>query len=200
MVEQLSQEYAGQPVLFLEYDVDDPTLSARQWRWWNAFGGGSVILPMVMVDSGNQISNGPEDFDTRYRAMVDASQARDPRAEIVVSGRRSGDALHFDVQVTNRSGVTLGSGNGATFWAIVYEEFDAPGSGRLTNRFVRVVASMPVSPDLAPDATRAFTLDTPALGGVNWGGLRAIVLVDYRPAGSSGAYDMLQAASVSVTR
>lgn len=200
MVEQLAQDYAGQPVLFLEHDVDDPTLGARQWRWWSAFGGSSVTLPMVMADSGNQISNGPEDFDTQYRAMVDASLARDPQAEIVASGQRSGDALHFDVQVTNRSGVTLGSGNGATVWAIVYEEFAAPGSGRLTNRFVRVVASTSVSPDLAPDATRAFTLDTPALSGVNWGGLRAIVLVDYRPAGTSGAYDMLQAASVSVTR
>ncbi|MDY7077711.1 MAG: hypothetical protein SXV54_12390 [Chloroflexota bacterium] len=194
MVEQLAQEYADQPVVFLEYDVDDD--SAREWRWWQAFGGGTVILPMVMVDSGNQISNGYEDFYTKYTAMVDASLERDAQAEIIASGQRSDDTLHFEIQITNQSDIALGPSNGATVWAIVYEKFETSGSGRLTNRFVRAAVSVAIPSDLAPDATETFTLDTPVLSGVNWDNLHVILLADYRPGGTSGAYDTLQAVSV----
>jgi hypothetical protein len=192
-VEQLSQDYASQPVVFIEYDVDDDTFAAREQRWWTAHGGGSVTLPMVMVDSGHEFSNGYEDFDTRYTAMVDASLARPAAAEITASGQRVGDTLHFDIQIVNRLGATLGAGNSARVWVIVYEEFSVSGAGRLTNRFVRAIASTALSPDLPDGETRSLTLDTGALSGVAWENLRAIVLVDYRPGGTSGAYDTLQA-------
>ena len=199
-VEQLAQDYADQPVVFLEYDRADEALFPRERRWWTAYGGGSASLPLVMVDSGNRISNGyEEDFYTKHAAMVDASLARDAQAEIVASSQRSGDMFHFEVQVTNRTDETLGSGNGATVWAIVYEEFETSGSGRFTNRFVRTAVSTAISSDLAPDATETFTLVTSALGGVNWDNLRAILLVDYRPGSTSGAYDTLQAVSDSTT-
>ena len=93
--------------------------------------------------------------------------------------------------------MTLSSSNHATVWAIVYEVFDAPGTGRLTNRFVRAVSSTVLASALAPGDSGNFTLDTPAMSGVVWDNLRAIALVDYLPGSSTGAYDMLQAVSVS---
>ncbi len=196
-VNQLATEYADQPVVFLEYDVDDDTFSSRERRWWSTHGGGSVILPLVMVDSGNYASNGSEDFDTKYRSMVDTSLGREPQAEISAVGQRVGDTLHFDVEVTNRSDVTLSSANNAAVWVTVYEEFDSPGGERLTNRYVRATNSDSISTALPPGGVQSFTLDATALDGVVWDNLRAVVLVDYQPSGSSEAYDMLQAVSVT---
>ena len=197
MVNQLATEYADQPVVFLEYDDDDNTFSSRKRRWWSTYGGGSVLLPLVMVDSGNYASSGYEDFDTKYRSMVDTSLAREPQAEISAVGQRVGDTLHFDVEVTNRSDVTLSSANSAAVWVIVYEEFASPGGKRLTNRYVQAIDSNSISTALPPDGVQSFTLDATTLDGVVWDNLRAVVLVDYLPSGSSGAYDMLQAVSVT---
>jgi hypothetical protein len=196
-VEQLAQDYAGKSVVFLEYDVDSSALYPREGRWWHAHGSGTVQLPLIMVDSGNQITNGSEDFYNKYKSMVDASLSRDAQAAIVASGERMGDTLHFDVQMTNQGSVTLGPSNYATVWAIVYEVFDTSGAGRLTKRFVHAVASTSLSADIAPGGTGSYTLDTGTLSGVDWDNLRAIVLVDYLPSGLSGAYDMLQAVSIS---
>lgn len=175
--------------MFLEYDVDDNAFYSREGRWWAAYGAGSVILPLVMVDSGNQISNGSEDFYTVYKGMVHAALARPALAEIEAYRWRAGDKVTFSAQVTNRSGVTLSGGNAATVHAIVYEETQVA----ITGRYVRAVASTGIS-SLAPDATATFELETSELVDVDWDKLRYLVLVDYRPAGSSGPYDMLQAA------
>lgn len=191
MVDQLAREYAVQPVVFLEQDLDH-LLGDRYGRWWKAYGGGgSVTLPLVMVDSGNQISNGRVDFYSTYKAMVDAALARPPQAEIEFSSQRSGDTLDFNIQLTNLSGVTLSySSNWATVHAIVYEDAHVG----VTDRIVRAAVFTRISPALAHGETRTFTLRT-ELSGVDWNKIHPIVLVDYRPGGSSGAYDMLQAAT-----
>ncbi|MBN2149538.1 MAG: hypothetical protein JW726_19275 [Anaerolineales bacterium] len=194
----MAEEYAEQPVLFLETDVDGTgIIGAREGRWWTAFGsGGSVTLPLVMVDSGYDISNGYEDFRAVYTAMVDTSLARAPQAVISASGQRVGDGLHFDVDVTNQAGVTLGSSNSATVWVIVYELFDEIGDGRLTTRYTRAAVKANIVTDLPANASETYGLDVPALSGVVWENLRAVVLVDYRPGGTSGAFDTLQAVLV----
>lgn len=198
-IENLAQDYTGQPVLFLETKVDvnytDP-LYLRQGRWWDAFGGGSVTLPLVMVDSGHDISNGFEDFQTVYSAMVDASLARPPQAQLSAMVTRVGDGLHVEMDVTNTSGITLGWDNTATAWVIVYEVFDAPGTESLTSRYVRAVVDQAITTDLADGATATYNLDVPPLSGVVWDNLHAVVLVDYLPADSTGAFDMLQALQV----
>jgi hypothetical protein len=191
-VEQLASDYAGQRVVFLEQDVDSP-IGSRYSRWWAAYGsGGSVTLPLVMADSGNQISNGSVDFYDTYKAMIDAELARPAQMEIQASTQRVGDTLYFDIELKNLSGVTLGSSNSATVHAIVYEDAHVIH----TDRIVRAADQTIISPALAPGATKTLTLET-ALSGVDWDKIHPIVLVDYRPGGSSGAYDMLQAALAS---
>jgi hypothetical protein len=143
-----------------------------------------------MVDSGNQISNGWQDFYSVYQAMVDASLLRPPKAEIQAYWWRAGNLVQFYVQVKNLSAVTLSSAaNSAAVHAIVYEDTHV----KLTDRFGRAAAAVDI-PDLAPNATAVFTLPGLDLVGVNWDKLGAVVLVDYVPVASSGAFDMLQAA------
>jgi uncharacterized repeat protein (TIGR01451 family) len=199
VVDQLAGEYAGQPVLFLEQNVDS-SLGDRKDRWWAAHGGGTVLLPLSMVDSGNQIHNGYVDSDTSYNAfktMVDTALARPALAEMQAQAQRVGDGFHFEVQLTNLSGVTLSSDNHATVHALVYEEHTPldPNVDHITGRIVRAAVSTGVSPALAHGETATFTLETGALGNVvDWDMVHGLVLADYRPGGTSGAYDMLQTA------
>jgi hypothetical protein len=187
VVDQLAEEYADAPVVFLEYDVDDPP-GDRISRWWAAWGsGGSVYLPLIQVDSGNQISNGSVSFYQTYRAMVETSIERPPRARLEVERERIGDSFRFTVALTNLSDVTLGQANDATLHAIVYEETHVAD----TDRFVRGATEQPVA-SLQPGATASFTLELPLVG-VDWSKLHSVVLADYRPGGSTGAYDTLQA-------
>jgi uncharacterized repeat protein (TIGR01451 family) len=200
VVDQLADEYtvAGEPVLFLEQNVDNP-LGSRRDRWWAAHGGGTVLLPLNMVDSGQYISNGylGDSAHDTYKGMVDAELARPAQAEIVALAQRLGNSFHFEGQLTNLSGVTLSSGNSATVHAIVYEEHTPvdPNVDHITGRIVRAAVSTSIS-SLADGATTSFVLDTAELSSVvDWDKVHTVVLADYRPGGSSGAYDMLQATS-----
>ncbi len=205
--EQLMSEYAGQPVLFLEYDVDggDP----RQSRWWDGYAvGGSVYLPLTMVDSGDQVATGDAYYEGNgfyevFKGMLDAALAvPDGQAEIAATAQRSGNHVTASVQVTNRGGLTLGSANRATVWLLVYEDFDAaPVAGvRLTKQYVRATVSQALTTDLTPNAIQSFTLNTADLSGVDWNRLHAIVIVDYRPNPSARPYDTYQAVAVPVTQ
>ena len=193
MVDQLARDYSGQLVVFLEQNVDHP-VGSRYDRWWAAYGGGSASLPLVMADSGHQISNGSVSFYNVYKGMVDAELARAAQAYIAASCRRVGNQIQISGQMTNLSGVTLSSsGNVATIHAIVYEDAHVG----VTDRYVRTATSTGITSSLTNGSTMTFTLETSDLTGVNWDDLHTIVLADYRPGGSSGAYDMLQATIAS---
>lgn len=103
-IDQLAEDYAGQPVVFLEQNVD-ATSGQRYGRWWAAYdAGGSVTLPLVMVDSGYRYSHGYEDFYTVYGDMVDSALANPPEADVTAYMQRTGDAVTFRILVTNHSG------------------------------------------------------------------------------------------------
>jgi hypothetical protein len=184
VVDQLALEYAGQPVVFLEYDVDDAPYT-RYGRWWQAAGVSTATLPFVMVDSGNQFSNGYEDFAAVYRAMVEAAMSRPAQVDITAYWWRDGDRVRIRVHVTNLAGDSLQQ---AVLHAIVFEETQV----KLTNRFVRQAIDREME-ELTPGDTSVYTLETPELVDVDWDRLHYIVLVDHRAPGATGAYDTLQA-------
>jgi hypothetical protein len=188
-VEQLAQEYAGQPVVFLEYNVDAPP-ETRISRFWASFNGQFASLPLTMVDSGNQIYDGYlSGIKSVYQGMVDYAMTRTPKADLSASWARVGNKVHFSVHLTNQSGTTLSSSNGATLHAIVYEASQI----QYTQRFVRTAISTPIS-TLVSGASADYVLQTGDLTGVEWSKLHYIVLADYRPNPSGEKYDMLQAA------
>jgi len=193
VVDQLAQDYSNQPVVFVEQDIDD-TVGNRVSRWWAAYNT-RATLPFTMVDSGDQISEGYVSFYSIYSAMVDNALARPAAAEIAAKATRVGNKVHFEIEVTNRSGTTLsGSVNDATVHAIVYELARV----QLTDRFVRDAPWISITTPLADNASAHFSLDSADLVGVDWSNIRAVVLADYRPGGSSGPYDMLQAVGVQL--
>jgi hypothetical protein len=123
--------------------------------------------------------------------MVDAELARAPEAAIEARWWRDGDKARFSVELTNQGGTTLSTAaNDATVHAVVYEDTQVG----TTDRYARAAVSTGVATPLAPGASATFSLETAGLTGVDWEQLHFLVLVDYRPGGASGAYDMLQAA------
>jgi hypothetical protein len=190
-VDALATEYAGRPVLFLEQNVDVP-VGNRINRWYAAYGGyGGVYLPLVMVDSGHQISNGSQnDFKAAYRPLVNAELARPPQAEIEAYFRKVGSRMRIYARMRNDSGPTLSAAaNGAALHALVWEDAHAG----VTNRIVRAAPWVGMTPEVAPNGSFTTTLETPDLAGVNWQALHTVVLADYVP-GPGTAYDSLQAA------
>ena len=119
---QLKADYQNENVLFIEQDVDAP-LAGRVSRWFDGYGlPGTVYLPLVMADSGFDVSSGSENFAGVYSRMVDDSLQRPPLAQMTVVGNRIGNLLEFSVRLTNSSGVTLSATNNATLTALIWEE------------------------------------------------------------------------------
>jgi hypothetical protein len=192
VVEQLASEYKDQPVLFLEYDVDDTAYLDRELNFWYNHGGGGATLPLIAVDSGHQFSSGPLDFRTVYKNMVDTALSRPPQAELAAAWWREGNHVQVDVKVTNRSDVTLSGNNRATLYAVIYEN----NKVQLTNRYVRAQINTEIGGlfGLQPGETGSYTLATDNLSDVDWDKLSVVAILDYLPDPSVRKFDALQAA------
>lgn len=188
-VRTLQAEMAGRAVL-LEYAYDSFP-HGRVERWWAAYSGSPyVYLPLVMVGSGLEVDQGPVDYYNRYKAMLDAELARPPQAAVRAWSRHQGGGLQVFARATNLASVPLTTDHAAGFWVVVWE--DNPVG--LTTTWVRATAASPLTTALYPGATAVTTVDVPSLGSVDWDKLRALVLIEHRPTGAPGRYDMLEAA------
>ena len=164
-------------------------------RWWAHGAPSQVTLPLVMVDSGQSVSNGYLNFQAEYSAMVNTSLARSPKGQLSAYYNRVNNVVYYQVQVTNQSGTVLNyNTNGASVSAILYEDARV----QLTNRFARGVSEGSIT-NLANGASAVYNLQVTAPAGVNWNKMHYLTLADYRPGGASGAYDQLQAAIAAPT-
>jgi hypothetical protein len=189
-VDALATEYASQPVLFLEQNVYHP-VGDRIGRWWAASGQSSAYLPLVMVDSGHQISSDwQSDFKAAYRPLVNAELARAPAAEIEAYTRRVGSRVRVYARMRNTSGTALSAAaNRAALHAVVWEDARAG----VTKSIVRAAPNVGITPEVAEGGETTATLETGDLVGVGWQALHTVVLADWVPAPGK-AFDMLQAA------
>jgi hypothetical protein len=182
----------------LEYPVDSFP-QGRLDRFWAAYTGPSPYLPIAVVGSGYDVCQGPVDYATRYRQMLEAEIVRSPRAAIQAWSRPWGDGLQVFATARNLGAETLRTGTRPTFWLVVWED----GRIGLTKTFVRATASRALAADVPPGGTTSVTLEVPSIGTANRQRVRAVVLLDELLAGSS-RYDLLQSvvaqpAGVSVT-
>jgi hypothetical protein len=193
VVDQLARDYAHQPVLFPDHDVDSRDISGGRLNvWLAAYGiGKTAYLPLIMIGSGFQISTGGVDFQPTYAAMIDAELSRPPKAWLSAFGRREGDRIRLSGRFINQAGVPLSSAaDAASVNGMIYEE----NFSLAHHRWVRAVVKSSLGQEIAPDASTVFSLLTPVLAGVNWALLHPLVFADYKPGGNVPAFDMLQAA------
>lgn len=192
MVDKIAQDYAGKPVLFIEADVSRSPAN-RASRWWSAYGqGGSATTPFETVDSGWKISNGSEKFEQKFKSMVDDALKQPAKAEMDARYFRQGSSVTAKINLTNRSGVTLGPTNRAEVILLVYEDFHF----RDTSRWSRAGASQRLTTPLADGASASFELMIPAiaLSQTNMSKIHVVAIADYKPDPAKGAFAMLQSA------
>ena len=191
VVDQLAADYAGAPVVFLEHPINNAPLT-RISRFYLA-SSVTAVPPLVMIDSGDQVTDGILNYFSEYKSMVDRALIRAPLVDVQATWRREGNRVFFSVSVINRSGATLSLlENAATVHALVYEGAKIG----VTSRYVRSAVSASITPGLAPGGAATFALQTEDLNGVDWNKLHFLALVDYNPGGVAqlAPYDLLQAA------
>jgi hypothetical protein len=140
-----------------------------------------------MVDSGDRINNGSQDFEAVYRRLIDSSLRRPPTAGMSVTGERTGNLLELVVRLTNQSGHDLSAVNDAALTVLVWEAPSDPD-------VIPVIAEAATTPiaSLADGATGEFALEV-TVDDLDAARTRWVVIADYMPVGDGYPYDTLQA-------
>jgi hypothetical protein len=180
-------------VVFLIYHLATAPAS-RSNTWWDSYNlirreGAFVSEPMVMVDSGNQVFNGPVEYETYYKKMISASARRNPQAVIHATYEQVRQNVLLEIEMKNLTGQSLSfSTNAATVHVIVYVE---KSPGVLTSN---VLATYSTSLQyLEPNQSATIPLTIPVPNGSDGSNLKYLVFLDYVPPEAQGVHDMLQA-------
>lgn len=177
--------------MFLEYYAGE-TGDNRESRFVAAFGGYGYSVPMAIVGSGCRHTQGPADYYNVFKSMIQADQARPAQARVEAWWRKVLPyTLRLYATVYNTSTVTLDStSNEGGIWGLAWEDKATLG---VTGMYTRKAVRSPLTPPLAPGASRSVVLDLPISGFADWAHLHSVVAAEVRPAGTTGPYDMLQA-------
>ncbi len=191
-VNRLAQDYAGKPVVFLEYNLTD--VSATRMSHFQAVHAQGGRMPFIMVDSGFLTCLGPQDFYGMYQSMLEAALAQPAGVELSVSWQVVNNQAQVTTTVKNTAGVSLGSGNSAHLHLIAYREQPletVSADCQYTGRYGVGAYEYPLS--LASGAQTTLTKTLPAFPSTPWEQARVLAVVDYQPA-RKGAFNSLQAA------
>lgn len=177
--------------MFLEYYAGSSE-GNRESRFIAAFGDYGYSVPMAIVGSGYRFSQGPADYYTVFKSMIEAERARPPRAAIAAWWRKvSPSTLRLYATVRNESDMVLDpAGNEAGVWGLAWEQKATLG---VTGMYTRAAVRSPLAAPLPPGAGASLVLDLWINAFVDWNNLYSVVAAELRPGGASGPYDMLQA-------
>jgi Viral BACON domain len=188
VVQRLAAEMSGPQVVFLAYTWD--YAGARQLRVLAAHPG-EATFPIILVSSGHAVFTGPTSPYTQYRSMIQADLTRPASGDVAAWWQRDGNDVVVWATLRNTGAATLSqTSNGAALTATVYEPiyefpFQDPVRGTVT-----ATLTSPVE----PGATSQLQARVVAPAVVDWSRAAVVALVDYRPKGTTGAYDVVQAA------
>jgi hypothetical protein len=188
VVKRLASEYAGRPVVFLEYYAN-ASVGDRQSRFDAAWGPNGYAVPMIMLSSGHSVTQGTQDFYTKYRAMIEAELPRPAVIELEAWQQQVGTMMRVWVSLRNTAAFQLDAANQATVWAILWDQ----GTTGVTGMYVRAAKKAAVSPGIPPGGQAGLTFDLAMPAGIDPSKLQTVVLAEFRPGGASGPFDMLQA-------
>jgi hypothetical protein len=192
-VDGMVTTFAGQPVIFLDYDYSVvPVTSSRVVAWQAASGSATLpsTYPMTMLDSDHTSSTSTVDV-TNYTNLIKTELTKAPQAWLNGSCLRQGNRIRFNGYLINKNAFALSADqNPVKITIVVYE--DTP-SGSI-HRLVRASSSMGLQGEIAPDQVASFSMVTDELAtAVNWKALHCVLLAETRPTGSTGAFTMMQA-------
>jgi hypothetical protein len=106
---ELLHEYEskGLPVLMLGSDVGppgepSPDIGGRRARWREVFGNKQALLPLILLQSGNDITQGSHsNFREKYDSMIQAAANIAPTAELEASYQRDQELFLVKIRLEN---------------------------------------------------------------------------------------------------
>lgn len=172
--------------------MDANKLPSRRQRFQLASPSANV-LPLIDVDSGYRTSfGGQADYYKLFKRMIDEALRRKPGVDILAAYKVVNADVVLSMRVTNHSGVTLSSGNGATLTGIIWAEQKVIHTGR--SGFGEQINGLCGKGILLNGETTTCNLTMKDKAKDLGSRGQVLALVDYRPGGASGAYDLLNAA------
>jgi hypothetical protein len=191
VVQQLNADMSGPRVVLLAHTWDSS--GTREQRFDAAYPY-SAYFPIVMVSSGHAVFTGPTSPYATYRSMIEADLARPASGELEAWWRRDGNDVVVWATLRNAGSATLSqTANGAALTAMVYEPiYEFPFQDP-----VRGATAVPLTAPVAPGTTTQLQARVVSPAVTDWSRAAVVALVDYRPAGKTGAYDVVQAARAS---
>jgi hypothetical protein len=188
VVQRLASEMSGPQVVFLAYkwaDADD-----REVRI-SAAHPDDADFPIVLVSSGHKVSTGLRAPYVTYRTMIESDLTRPATGELHAWWWRDDTDVVVWATLRNTGTVPLSRwANLATFNAMVYEPiYEFPFQDP-----VRGMGAVALPSPVEPGATAQLQTRVVAPAVADWTRAAVVALVDYRPAGTTGPYDVVQAA------
>lgn len=178
------------PVAMFEYDVDAKytgdlaPMAARKSRYWASGGDGN--LPLVLVNSGRQITSGSQDFKKKYGEMIGDAMAEPAAAEVKAWFKRSDlSKVRVQVDVTNVGTTSLDpfADRPAMVVAFLVEDRKVV---HMSNT-ARGVVTIELPDELRPGQTVQVEGVISAEPGTNFNKLKAVAVVEY---GDANGWDI----------
>jgi hypothetical protein len=188
VVQRIATEMSGPQVVVLAHTWN--ATGTREERVFAAIQQ-SAYFPIILVSSGHALFTGPTSPYATYRSMIQTDLARPATGELAAWWRRDGNDVAVWATLRNLGPGTLSqAANGAAFTAMVYEPiYEYPFQNP-----VRGATEVPLASAVAAGATAQFQARVVRPGVADWSRAAVVALVDYRPGGTTGTYDVVQAA------
>jgi hypothetical protein len=188
VVQRLNADMSGPRVVLLAHTWN--SAGTREQRVGAAYPY-AAYFPIVFVSSGHALFTGPTSPYATYRSMIEADLARPATGELQAWWQQDGHDVVVWATLRNAGAATLSqAANGAAFTVMVYEPiYEFPFQDP-----VRGAVAVPLTAPLASGATAQLQARVVTPAPIHWSQAAVVALVDYRPSGTKGAYDVVQAA------
>jgi hypothetical protein len=191
-------EANGEPVLLLGYDVGpyeepNPDLGERRKRWRQVFGDKSALLPLIMVQSGAEVTQGRhKSFHDKYLSMIRSAQQKKPTAQLSASLKRSDQTLTASIQLRNM-GETLSEKNKASVRLFFYDDATTIHLAHTP----RIIETIPLIEPVSTDQEVSFRLTYNVPTEIDAASLHLAVIVEHLD--SNGRWTIAQGTFAKVS-
>ncbi|MCC7019979.1 MAG: hypothetical protein IT332_09500 [Ardenticatenales bacterium] len=170
------------PVAMFEYDVDAKytgalaPMAARKNRYWASGGDGN--LPLVLLNSGREVTSGSQEFKKKYGQMIAAAAKEPAAAEVKAWAKRSAlDRYRVQVDVTNVGSTVLDPFGERPAMVVAFLVEDRKVV-HMSNT-ARGVVTIDLPDELKPGQTVQVEGELAAEQGTNFNKVKVVAVVEY---------------------
>jgi hypothetical protein len=192
-------EAAGKLVLMLGADVGpfgdpSPDLGGRRARWRQVFGDKMALLPLLLLQSGNAVTQGNhKDFRETYSSMINDAASTPPTAQVKASYQRTAGLFSVEVSVTNTDTAVLDPSQGASVRVFFYDDQKTMYLDHTTRAIETIALPVALLPNKSISLKKQFTLPD----AIDAASLHVAVIMEHQDA--QGRWQLAQGALATET-